>query len=181
MSTDYALLVQPSSPNTIVHRLWREVAKFGIVGAVSFVVDMGLFNILISGSMSGKVTTAKIISGAVATAVAWLGNRYWTFRHRRNRPVHHEVGLFFLVNGIALGISALWVAFTHYVLHLEGSLWLNINAFIGIGLGTLFRFWTYRRFVFAAELDEEETPLTTTPTHSPAGETTTPDGDVVRY
>ncbi|GAB3578408.1 GtrA family protein [Calidifontibacter terrae] len=137
-------------------RIWHEVAKFGAVGLISFVVDMGGFNLLVTGPMAGKVTTAKIVSGAVATAVAWVGNRYWTFRHRRNRPVHHEIALFFLVNGIALGISAVWVAFSHYVLHLEGTLWLNINAFIGIGLGTLFRFWTYRTFVFAPEFDEAE-------------------------
>ncbi|REF30444.1 putative flippase GtrA [Calidifontibacter indicus] len=155
MSTHYPLHVQTTHSETIVQRLWREVAKFGIVGAISFVVDMGLFNLLVTGPMDSKITTAKIVSGAVATAVAWIGNRFWTFRHRRNRPVHHEVALFFAVNGIALGISALWIAFTHYVLHLDGAFWLNVNAFIGIGLGTLFRFWTYRRFVFASELDEE--------------------------
>lgn len=156
MTTDYPLAVQPTPATDLVRRLWHEVAKFGIVGAISFVVDMGLFNVLVGGPMSGKVTSAKIVSGAVATGVAWIGNRFWTFRDRRNRPMHHEVALFFLVNGIALGISALWIAFTHYSLHLNGTLWLNINAFIGIGLGTLFRFWTYRRFVFADEgIDDE--------------------------
>lgn len=156
MSTDYPLPVQTVHADTLVQRLWREVAKFGIVGAISFVVDMGLFNLLVAGPMESKITTAKIVSGAVATGIAWIGNRFWTFRHRRNRPVHHEVALFFLVNGIALGISALWIAFTHYVLHLDGPFWLNVNAFIGIGLGTLFRFWTYRRFVFVTELAEDE-------------------------
>lgn len=141
---------------SIAARLWHEVAKFGLVGLISFVVDMGGFNLLVAGPMSGKITTAKIVSGAVATAVAWVGNRFWTFRHRVNRPVHHEIALFFLVNGIALGISALWVAFSHYVLHLQGTLWLNVNAFIGIGLGTIFRFWTYRSFVFAKEFDEDD-------------------------
>lgn len=154
--------MQPTSPAAFIQRIWREVAKFGIVGTISFVVDMGLFNVLVNGSLDGKVTTAKIVSGAVATVVAWVGNRFWTFRHRANRPVHHEVALFFLVNAIALGISALWVAFSHYVLNLEGPVWLNLNAFIGIGLGTLFRFWTYRRFVFAREIDADgDTPTAT--------------------
>ncbi len=133
--------------------LWREVAKFGAVGFVAFVIDIGGFNLLVGGPMSGKVTSAKLISGMVSTAFAWLGNRFWTFRHRRNRPIHHEVLLFFLVNGIALAISAGWVAFAHYVLHARGTLALNFAAFIGIGIGTLFRFWTYRRFVFVNEPD----------------------------
>ena len=82
---------------------------------------------------------------------ACLGIRGWTFRHRHNRPVHHEVLLFVVVNGIALGISALWVAFAHYTLNLEGKFWLNVNAIISIGWGTIFRFWAYKRFVFRNE------------------------------
>lgn len=131
--------------------LWREMAKFGIVGAICLVIDMGGFNVLVDGPLANKVTTAKIVSGAVATLVAWIGNRYWTFRHRRNRPVAHEVVLFFIVNGIALAIAAGWLALMHYGFHLDSRLDNNINAFIGIALGTLFRFWTYRQFVFANE------------------------------
>ncbi len=131
--------------------LWRELVKFGIIGAVAFVIDLGGFNWLVSGPLSHKITTAKIISGGVATVFSWVGNRFWTFRHRHSRPVHHEAMLFFVVNGIALAISALWVAFAHYVLGAQSALWLNIHAFIGIALGTLFRFWTYRQFVFVHE------------------------------
>ncbi|WP_307864660.1 GtrA family protein [Allobranchiibius sp. CTAmp26] len=133
--------------------LWRELAKFGVIGLISFVIDLGGFNLLVNGELEHKVTTAKIVSGAVATVFAWLGNRYWTFRHRRNRPVHHEVVLFFVVNGIALAVSAGWVALAHYAFHARGTLALNFAAFIGIGFGTLFRFWAYRRFVFAHEPD----------------------------
>ncbi len=131
--------------------LWRELIKFGIIGAVAFVIDLGGFNWLVGGPLSHKVTTAKIVSGGVATVFSWIGNRYWTFRHRRNRPVHHEALLFFLVNGIALAISAAWVAFAHYVLGAQSALWLNVHAFLGIAMGTLFRFWTYRQFVFMHE------------------------------
>lgn len=139
-------------------RIWRELAKFGVVGAISFVIDIGGYNLLIAGPMAHKITTAKIISGAVATAFAWVGNRLWTFRHRRNRPVHHEVALFFLVNGIALAISAAWVALAHYLLGAESTLMLNVHAFIGIALGTVFRFWAYRSVVFANEDVDGEGP-----------------------
>ena len=135
----------------LARSLWRELAKFGVVGVINIVIDMGLYNVLIAGPMSSKITAAKIVSGSVATMFAWVGNRYWTFRHRRNRPVHHEVLLFLVVNGIALGISALWVAFAHYTLNLEGRVWLNVNAIISIGWGTIFRFWAYKRVVFRNE------------------------------
>ena len=86
--------------------IYREMIKFGVVGLIAFVIDIGLANLLWHTVLSDKVTTAKIISGAVATLFAWFGNRQWTFRHRRSRPAHHEVALFFGVNAIALGISA---------------------------------------------------------------------------
>lgn len=140
----------------LVRSVWREMAKFGVVGVVNVFIDMGLYNLLVAGPMSGKITTAKCISGAVATAFAWIGNRYWTFRGRRNRPVHHEVILFFVVNGIALGLSMAWVAFAHYTLGLQGKVWLNINGLISIGWGTIFRFWAYKMIVFRNDPVAEE-------------------------
>ncbi|GGL29079.1 GtrA family protein [Phycicoccus endophyticus] len=131
--------------------LYREVIKFGVVGAVAFVVDLGLANLLWHTVLADRVTTAKIVSGAVATLVAWVGNRQWTFRHRRSRRMHHEVGLFFGVNLVALGISALVLALSHYTLGLDSTLADNVATVLGIGLGTLFRFWAYRRLVFAHE------------------------------
>ncbi len=131
--------------------IYREMIKFGVVGAFAFVIDLGLANILWHTVLDDKVTTAKIISGAVATLFSWGGNRQWTFRHRRSRPVAHEVGLFFGVNLVALGISAAALAFSHYGLDLTTTLADNVATIIGIGLGTLFRFWAYRKFVFAGE------------------------------
>jgi putative flippase GtrA len=131
--------------------IYREMIKFGVVGLIAFVIDIGLANLLWHTVLADKVTTAKIISGAVATLFAWFGNRQWTFRHRRSRPAHHEVALFFGVNAIALGISALALTVSHYGLGFTTILADNIATIIGIGLGTLFRFWAYRRFVFAGE------------------------------
>jgi putative flippase GtrA len=131
--------------------IYREMIKFGVVGIIAFVIDIGLANLLWHTVLSDKVTTAKIISGAVATLFAWFGNRQWTFRHRRSRPAHHEVALFFGVNAIALGISALTLTISHYGLGFTTILADNIATIIGIGLGSLFRFWAYRRFVFAGE------------------------------
>ena len=131
--------------------IYREMIKFGVVGILAFVIDLGLANLLWHTVLSDKVTTAKIISGAVATLFAWFGNRQWTFRHRRSRPAHHEVALFFGVNLVALGISALVLYISHYGLDYTSILADNVATIIGIGLGTLFRFWAYRRYVFAGE------------------------------
>src|SRR5688572_10027422 len=125
--------------------------KFGVVGLAAFVIDLGLANLLWQTVLSDKVTTAKIISGAVATLFSWVGNRQWTFRRRRSRPAHHEVALFFGVNIVALGIAAVTLFVSHYGLGFESRLADNVATIVGIGIGTLFRFWAYRKLVFAGE------------------------------
>lgn len=163
----------PDSPSLLdrvrgtVDVLYREMIKFGVVGAVAFVIDIGGFNLLRATVLQGEGTRilsnaviATIISALVATCVAWVGNRMWTFRHRRNRPVHHEALLFALTNGVALLLQAACVGITHQLLAGEtGRLAENIAKVVGIGLGTLFRFWAYRRFVFSHEPLEDTSPL----------------------
>jgi len=138
--------------------LVREMLKFGMVGAVAFVIDLGGYNLLVfgPGQVFGaenldKPLTARVISASVATLAAWVGNRLWTFRHRRNRPAHHELGLFIGFNVAAMVISVVCLGFSRYVLDLHSQLADNVTNILGIGVGTLFRFWTYRKFVFAGE------------------------------
>ena len=83
--------------------------------------------------------------------MAWLGNRLWTFRHRRNRQASHELALYVLFNVAAMVIAVACLGFSRYVLDLHTQLADNITNIVGIGIGTLFRFWTYRKFVFAGE------------------------------
>lgn len=138
--------------------LIHEMAKFGIVGLSALVVDIGLFNVLLyMGPLEGKPLTAKAISVAAATTVAYFGNRFWTFRHRGRSSFTREYLLFFGLNGIAMliAMSVLWIS--HYGLGLDSPLADNISAnVIGLGLGTLFRFWSYRKFVFPEVEDAEE-------------------------
>jgi len=150
-----------------VEHLVHEVAKFGAVGLIALVVDVGLFNLLcygIASPVQGKVLTAKIISVCVATTVAYFGNRYWTFRHRGRTSFHREYLLFFVLNGVGLAISVGCLWFSHYALGFTSALADNISAnVIGLGLGTLFRFWSYRRWVFPEDTEAagEETLATT--------------------
>lgn len=139
---------------------WREVRRFGVIGVLGFVIDMGLFAWMTAdqGPLEHKVTTAKIISGAVATVFAWIGNRYFTFKHRENRPLHHEVILFFLVNAVALAATSGWVALAHYGFGVTNKWWINVHAFIGIAIGTVIRFIAYRLVVFGEDAEAPNTP-----------------------
>lgn len=135
-----------------VRSLVHEVAKFGIIGAVAFVIDVGLFNLLLYfGPLDDKPLTAKVVSVIAATTFAYFGNRFWTYRHRGRRSMRREYVLFFVFNGVALLISVGCLWFSHYVLGLDSAVADNISAnVIGVLLGTLFRFVAYRTWVFPA-------------------------------
>jgi putative flippase GtrA len=134
--------------------LLREIGKFGVVGAICYGIDFSIFNLLLF--VMGEPIMPKIISTVVAATVAFIGNRFWTWRHRSRSGLHREYPLFFGVNlvGLAIGVACLWV--THNWL---GGRWPvfttaladNISGnVVGVGLASLFRFWAYRRFVFRA-------------------------------
>jgi putative flippase GtrA len=136
-----------------VEHLIHELAKFGIVGAIAFVVDVGTFNLLRNGSMHDKPLTAKIISTVLATTVAFAGNRQWTFRHRERVGLRREYMLFFALNAVGLGIALTCLGVSHYLLDFTSPLADNISAnLVGMAFATTFRFWSYRRFVFTAPL-----------------------------
>lgn len=133
--------------------LIAQLAKFGVVGGIAFVVDVGLFNVLsyvgTAPPLAGQPLLAKVVSTGVATVVAWLGNRYWTFRHTRRPDRAREFVLYLIMCmiGLLIALCCLWVS--HYVLGLTSPLADNISAnVIGLVAGTTFRFWAYRRFVF---------------------------------
>jgi putative flippase GtrA len=147
-----------------LRRLAREAAKFGIVGGVGFIVDVAVFNLLRYGGDPGllehKPLTAKAISVAVATVVTYLGNRHWTWRHRARSGARREMTLFFILNGIGMGIALLCLAVSHYVLDFTSAIADNISAnVVGLFLGMLFRFWSYRTFVFRKHPEDEALDL----------------------
>jgi len=134
--------------------LVKEFGKFGIVGGVAFLVDLVIFNMLISGADMAPLL-AKTISTVIAATLAFVGNRFWTWRHRERSGLHREYLLYFLFNAVGLGIGLACLGISHYGL---GSIWPsvfqttladNLSAqIVGTAVGTLFRFWSYRRFVF---------------------------------
>lgn len=157
----------PQPQRTLRERLLaliREVGKFGAVGGVAFLIDLAIFNMLLSADTESRV--AKTISMLIATTVAFLGNRFWTWRHSRHTHMARQYTLFFVINGVGLGISLACLTITHNLL---GDVWPvlqtqaadNISGqLVGTALGTLFRFWSYRRFVFPADVDAGASPVT---------------------
>ncbi|WP_394263205.1 GtrA family protein [Trueperella sp.] len=136
------------------YREWLvEFTQFLTVGLGSYVVDVGLFNLL---AYSGIVTfpgdapmVAKTISVSVSIIFSWAMNRLWTFRNKSDKSKGREFVLFILVNvgGLLLALGSLGVS--RFVLGFDSQLADNIAAnVVGLVLGTAFRYVCYRYIVF---------------------------------
>jgi putative flippase GtrA len=128
--------------------LIHEGAKFGIVGIIGVIITDGGTNVLRSSFHIGWLT-ANVVATILATTFAYIASRYWTFRHRERTSIRREGILFFVLNGIGLGIQLACLGFTVHVLGYAGKVPANIALIVGIVIGTLFRFWSYRKWVWA--------------------------------
>jgi putative flippase GtrA len=131
-----------------------QLVKFGTVGAVAYVVDAGGYNLLVYGPghlMASSPVRAGLITSAVAIFVAWLGNRYWTFSATKNQGKTAELAMFVLVNLVGMAITAASLYVSRWVLGFDSVFADNVSRnFIGIGLGTVFRYFAYKFLVFRA-------------------------------
>ena len=127
--------------------LIHEAAKFGVVGILAFLITIVGANVLRSGAGLGPLPSVAIAT-TVATVFAFLGNKFWAFRHRKGSHLGRESVLFFVFNGIGLLIQLAFVAAVHYGLGLTDTLSYNVANIVGIGVATIFRLYCYRRWVF---------------------------------
>jgi putative flippase GtrA len=127
-----------------------ELAKFGTVGALAYAVDVGGTNVMwmLLGQDEGHLT-GKAVAAVLATTFAYFANRHWTYRDRERTGLIREYGLFVVANGVGIALSLLCLAFTVYVLGLDSMLAKNIAGnVVGVAVGTVFRFWSYRQWIF---------------------------------
>lgn len=127
-------------------QLIHEGAKFGIVGIAGVFLNDGIANALYFLGPLKALTVAVIVT----TIISYVANRYWSFRHRERTTVRRETVMFFLLNGVGLLIQWAAVGLTYYGLNQTDRFSYNIALNVGIVLGTLFRFWSYRKWVWAA-------------------------------
>ena len=133
--------------------LRREASGFAAVGAVGLAVDIGGYNALVHlsghGLLDEQPLVAKTVSLVAGTTVAYVGNRFWTYRHRPRGRLTREYTLYMALSAVALVIALACLAFSRYVLDLRSPAADNVAAnVVGLALGSLFRFLTYRRYVF---------------------------------
>ncbi|MEV0640026.1 GtrA family protein [Streptomyces sp. NPDC050619] len=130
-------------------RLVREMAKFGAVGGAGVLVNLLVFN-LVRHTTDLQVVRASVIATIVAIVFNYVGFRYFAYRDRDKSGRTRELVLFLLFSAVGLVIENGVLYTATYGFGWDSSLQSNIFKFVGIGVATLFRFWSYRTWVFRA-------------------------------
>lgn len=142
---------------TLVHKLYgqfrhliHEGAKFLVVGGLGLLVTNAVYGLMRHYSV-GPIT-ATTVATIVATLVTYFGNRYWSFRHRERTGMAREGLVFLLLNAAGLLIQDAVVGFNAYALGFQHGHKIEqlIALNVGIAIATVFRFWSYRKWVWAA-------------------------------
>jgi putative flippase GtrA len=135
------------------------MAKFGIIGVINLGVNFAVFNLLALTVLSDGQLKAKAAATVAATTCAYFMNRHWTYRDRPKSTLRREYTLFFFFNLVGLVIEVAFVGLAKYGLSITNLLALNLFTAVGIGLGTIFRFWSYRTHVFRPVPEMPETAV----------------------
>jgi putative flippase GtrA len=130
-----------------LRRIVREVAKFGAVGGAGLLVNLVVFN-LVRHLTELPVVRASVIATVVAIVFNYIGFRYFTYRDRDKSGRTKELTLFLLFSVVGLVIENGILYAATYGFGWDSPLQSNIFKFVGIGIATLFRFWSYRSWVF---------------------------------
>jgi len=131
-----------------VRKLYAEMLKFGVVGAIGVASDVGSSNLL--WKYTGLSHTVASVGGTcVATVTAYIGNRYWVFRDRPADARRREMAMFALISLVGLIIENSFVFVGDRVLGFHSIEAANVAKFIlGLPVAGAFRFTTSHLFVF---------------------------------
>ncbi len=132
-----------------------QVAKFGAVGGLNTMVDLGVLNILIfiTGTASGAgYMIFKGVSFVCAVINSYFLNRYWRTFDQKSEISAKEFSQFLLVSVIGLLVNVGVASFLVNILGPQGGVtekqWATISAFATLIIVLLVNFVGYKFFVF---------------------------------
>lgn len=130
--------------------------RFLAVGAIGFVVDFGVYNLLTIWGVLPLLAQAVSFGAALLSNFTW--NRYWTYPDSRTKRKRTQLTQFFIVSVVGLGIRTPIFAGAHFLflrglepvlpLPLLESLSNNLALATAVGIVMFWnffinRYWTY--------------------------------------
>ena len=131
-----------------MHIIFSQIAKHITVGAGATLVDLGIFELILSW-LAPLPLLANGISFFIATCIKYVGNKYWTFQKHEREKMATEVAIFFFVTSIGLLID---VTIFHFVSQLatplSDDIWRKISVILAAGVAAIWNFSADKFIVF---------------------------------
>ncbi|MBI4132220.1 MAG: GtrA family protein [Candidatus Sungbacteria bacterium] len=132
-----------------------QLAKFGLVGGLNFLIDLGALNLLlaVAGVTVGFYAVAsKAAAFLAALASSFLWNKFWTFRSLSTTDIGPQFAGFFAVTIGGLIINVGVFAFLSGTVGPRGGIdartWANVSAAGAAVVGLAWNFLGYKMVVF---------------------------------
>lgn len=128
-------------------RALRQLGMFGVGGAVGFIVDAGILQLLVLG-LAWDRYSGRLISFVFAATATWIFNRHFTFHGPRRHSLFGEWTRY--VIAMSGGFACNYAAYSAlvYFFNLDGrDLIAAVAAGSVAGMGVNFvgsRYWVYR-------------------------------------
>ena len=132
--------------------VWQ-AAKFGLVGVLNTLIDLGVLNLLsfITGVTKGFVIGGVNIPGfSVAVLNSYLWNKLWVFQHKEGLWLDFPQFLVVSIIGIILNGTILVIMTTYVppIFGLSEQIWLNVAKIVAIPANMIWNFLGYKFIVF---------------------------------
>lgn len=131
-----------------------QFVKFGIIGGLNAMIDLGVLNLLISFSgiaVGFWYSVFKSTSFVVAVVNSYFWNRYWTFRSEEAISAS-QFTKFLSVNlvgfGMNVGAASLLVNYVGAPAGFTPELWANVGAISAVFISLFWNFLGMKFFVF---------------------------------
>lgn len=132
--------------------IWQ-VAKFGLVGVLNTLIDLGVFNLLIfaTGSVKGNpLVIFKVISFSAAVINSYIWNKNWVFEDRRSE--NRQFIQFLIVSLVSVAVAAgIIKVMTEYISPVGGLSqvqWANVAQLVTIVFSFVWNYLGYKFIVF---------------------------------
>ena len=133
-----------------------QFAKFIIIGVFFALFDLVILNSLMAyfGITAEERTRYLVFVGTsfiITTMVKYIGDKFWAFEKKQGEKVHSELGKFFLVTLISLGLQIGVASYIFARVIPQGIpvfVWANIGKILGIAVASIWNFLGYKFIVF---------------------------------
>jgi putative flippase GtrA len=119
----------------------RQIFKFGVVGVLNTLVDLGLLNLLVYFGMAAVLANTISFSAAAVNSFFW--NKFWTFRERE-RAWQRQIIPFIIVVTVGLVMSDLLI----YYFHTQMGYNLNLVKIASVVVIFWWNFFIPKLFIF---------------------------------